>query len=972
MYPELTLPLLVILVLATLVLAYAAVRLTVVRRLAVRQVARRRTEGLLVMAGASLGAAIIVGSLVVGDTLGFSVRQVAYRTLGNVDERVVSTDSATAAAVAVKLLPLARDPDVDGVLTARVQQAAATSGSGSGIVAEPRVLAWDVDFATAQRFGTSAGPSGLPGPSPQPGQVVVNAPLADSLGIEAGSALTVYVSGAPRTFHVVRVVPEQGLAGTGFGATQNRNVFLPPGSLAYADKPADGTEWVTLVSNRGGVQSGNALSARVTSDIRAALGSTAERTLVQTPKIEVLRAAKKTGDSLGALFLMIGSFSIIAGALLLMNIFVMLGEERKSQLGMLRAAGLKRSHLVAAFSLEGAVYAVAASVAGIGLGVALGRGVAYVAARIFSTWSADGSGLDVTFAVSPTSIVNGAALGLLIALLTIGATSLRISRFNIIAAIRDLPSMGVERSKRRKLLISTGFAGLFAFASVPAVGSSSPIGTFLFPALALLCIAPLLTKAIGTRWAYTVLSMAVLLWTLLVNVVRPGVYDSPSMALYVVMGTLLALSAVVLVSENQSVLLRPLHRLLERPTEGALSTRLALAYPVAKRFRTGATLIMYTLVFLVLVLISEIGGVLAHSVDSQVASSTSSYDVRIDFKGNAGVLDSVRSGPLAHQVAAVTPLTSARAAALDPGHRTTEPVETLAVGVPAESVAKMQFDKRLARFTTDQQLWRAIATNPDYVVLDAFFGATGGPPGQWYEPGDKFVLIDPLSGRRETKTIVGILRNAMIFYSPSTPSAFPVVMNDAAVRSFFRDRAEVSSAFVRAAAGVSPSQLSARLQGTYLSASLVGTPVAATIRRMFDANVAFFRLMEGFLALGLLIGICGLGVVMVRAVRERRRTIGVLRALGFRARTVQRSFLIESGFVAFEGVVLGGVLGVLTTWLMYQKSAMFADLQTGFPVLWGTVTVLALVTIAMSLVATAAPARRAARILPALATRVSE
>ena len=972
MYPGLTLPLVTILLIAALVLAWPAVRLPVVRRLAMRQVARRRTEGLLVMAGASLGAAIIVGSLVVGDTLGFSVRQVAYRTLGNVDERVVSNDAATGAVVAVRLLPLANAADVDGVLTTRVQQAAATAESGGASVAEPRVLAWDVDFASAHRFGSASGPSGLPGPSPTAGHVVVNAPLAKSLGLKAGSPLTVYVSGKPEFVHVSRVLPERGLAGAGLGATQNRNLFLPPGTLAYANGMADGTRWVTFVSNRGGVQSGNALSTKVTGEIRDALGSTADRTLVQTPKKDTLRDAKKTGDSLGALFLMIGSFSIIAGALLLMNIFVMLGEERKSQLGMLRAAGLKRSHLIGAFSLEGAVYALVAAVAGIGLGVALGRGVAYVAARIFSTWSADGSGLAVTFAVTPTSIVNGAALGLLIALITIAATSMRISRFNIIAAIRDLPSTAAQRSRRRTLMLSSGFAALFAVASVPAVATSSSIGAFLFPAVALMCLAPLLTRVIGSRWAYTSVSLAVLVWTLLVNVVRPDVYDSPSMALYVVMGSLLAVSAVVLVSENQSVLLRPLHRLLERPTEGALSARLAVAYPVAKRFRTGATLIMYTLVFLVLVLITEIGGVLAHSVDYQVASSTSNYDVRLDFKSSGGVLDSLRTGPLAAQIAQVTPLTSARAEAVDPGGRTTELLDALAVGVPSRGVAKMQFDKRLDGLSTDRQVWQAVATHPDYVVLDAFFGATGGPPGQWYAPGDKFVLVDPLSGRRETKTIVGILRNSMIFYSPTTPAAFPVVMNDSAVRTFFRDRAEVASAFVRATPGVAPAQLAARLQGAYLSASLVGTPVAATIRRMFDANVAFFRLMEGFLALGLLIGICGLGVVMVRAVRERRRTIGVLRALGFRASTVQRSFLVESGFVALEGVVLGGVLGVLTTWLMYQKSAMFADLQTGFPVMWGTVAVLALITVVMSLLATAAPARRAAHILPALATRVSE
>ena len=972
MYPGLTVPLLVVLLLATVTLAWPALRLPVARRLAMRQVVRRLTEGLLVVAGATLGAAIIVGSLVVGDTLGFSVRQTAYRTLGNIDERVVSTDGATGVVVAARLLPLAHSPDVDGVLTARAQQVAVVRGSGIASLAEPRVIAWDIDFASARNFGAVSRPTGLSGPSPRVGQVIVNSSLAATLDLKSGSSVTVYVSGAPQRFQVARVLADRGLAGTGFGATQNRDLFLPPGTLAYATDVSAGTRWVTFVSNRGGVESGSKLTAQVTKQIRTALASTASRTLVQTPKKDVLDAAKKTGDSLGALFLMIGSFSIIAGALLLMNIFVMLGEERKSQLGMLRAAGLKRSHLVAAFSLEGAVYAIAAATAGIGLGVALGRGVAYVAARIFNTWSADGSGLSVTFAVSPTSLINGAALGLIIALLTIAATSVRISRFNIIAAIRDLPATASQRSTRRTLIVSTGFALLFAVASVPAVASSSPTGTFMFPALAAACAAPLLTRFVGARRSYTCISLAVLAWTLLVNVIRPGVYDSPSMSLYVVMGALLALSAVVLVSENQSVLLRPLHGLLQRPSERGLSARLAVAYPVAKRFRTGATLIMYTLVFLVLVLISEIGGVLAHSVDAQVASSTSRYDVRLDFKPGAGIPNALRTGPLRNQVAQVTPLTSVRAAAVDPGGRTAQPVDTLVVGVPAEGVARMQFDKRLAGLGTDRQVWRAVAANPDYVVLDAFFGATGGPPGQWYKPGDKFVLIDPLSGRRETKTIAGILRNSMIFYSPLAPAAFPVVMDASAVRSFFRDRSEVASAFVRAAPGVTADQLAARLQANYLSASLVATPVAASIRRMFDANVAFFRLMEGFLGLGLLIGICGLGVVMVRAVRERRRTIGVLRALGFRAGTVQRAFLVESGFIALEGVVVGGVLGVLTTWLMYQKSAMFATLQTGFPVMWGTVGVLALITIAMSLLATFAPARRAARILPALATRVSD
>ena len=69
MYPELTPPLLASLAVAGLVLGVVAWRGTVLRRLALRQVARRPGESGLVVLGSVLGTAIIVGSLVVGDTL---------------------------------------------------------------------------------------------------------------------------------------------------------------------------------------------------------------------------------------------------------------------------------------------------------------------------------------------------------------------------------------------------------------------------------------------------------------------------------------------------------------------------------------------------------------------------------------------------------------------------------------------------------------------------------------------------------------------------------------------------------------------------------------------------------------------------------------------------------------------------------------------------------------------------------------
>ncbi|MFJ9808694.1 ABC transporter permease [Streptomyces sp. NPDC101158] len=978
MYPNLLAPLLVVLALVLVVLTVVAVRQPVSRRLAFRRIARRRTEAALVIGGSVLGTAVIIGALVVGDTLDFSVRQEAYRTLGPVDERVVAPPGPTGRATAGRLAVLTGDPDIDGVLNATTTQASGVSRAEGRTIAEPRVLAWQMDFDAASRFGARSGGSGIDGPNPEPGRVVINEPLARSLRVGAGEPVTLYLFGAPHTYRVDRVVPEQGLAGIGLGGRLNRDAFLAPGTLDAAARAA-GTEprSVTFVSNRGGVESGDALTGTVTQDIRRALGPLSGRATVDTPKHTVLRDAEKAGDSLGALFLMIGSFSIIAGALLLVNIFVMLGEERKAQMGMVRAIGMTRSRLVGSFTLEGAAYALLSALPGAAIGVAVGWGVAVVAAEIFRGWSVGGSSLRIAFAVTPTSILNGVALGLLIAVAAIVGTSVRISRFNIIAAIRDLPASTGRPPRRRLLVVCGALSVLFALAAVPAIARSQAEGTYLMPALALAFATPALLRVMPRHAVTTLVAGAVLVWTLLAPVLRPAIFDTPSMSVYVIQGALAAFSAVVLVSDNQKTLLRPVRRLLDRPSESGLAARLAVAYPLAKRFRTGATLVMYTLIVFVLVLLTEISGILRAGVDGVVADATAGYSLRLDHNPQVAgdrLLTALRGGPSAAGIAAVTPLLNATGRASDPGHRGTRPLDVAAVGVPDGAISGITFRERLPGLADDPAVWHALATDPRYVVLDGFFGSTGGPAGDYYDPGDTLTVTDPRTGRGERKIIAGVLDNGMVFYpgTGASSTTYPVVMGERSMRALFGDQAQTASALVRTRPGVSPDALATQLQGEQLSSSLVATPIASEIRHQFDSSTAFFRLMQGFLALGLGVGITGLGVVMVRAVRERRRTIGILRALGFRARTVRRSFLWESAFVASEGIVLGSLLGVLTTWLMYRNSAAFEGLEGGFPLEWTSILGLAAATFAASVLATLGPARRAAAIRPARAVRVAD
>ena len=76
-----------------------------------------------------------------------------------------------------------------------------------------------------------------------------------------------------------------------------------------------------------------------------------------------------------SIFTTFGSFSIAAGILLIFLIFVMLAAERRGELGIARAIGTRRGHLVQMFLFEGAAYDLVAAAVGALLGVAVAYGM---------------------------------------------------------------------------------------------------------------------------------------------------------------------------------------------------------------------------------------------------------------------------------------------------------------------------------------------------------------------------------------------------------------------------------------------------------------------------------------------------------------------------------------------------------------------------------------------------------------------
>ncbi|MDP8958937.1 MAG: FtsX-like permease family protein, partial [Actinomycetota bacterium] len=186
------------------------------------------------------------------------------------------------------------------------------------------------------------------------------------------------------------------------------------------------------------------------------------------------------------------------------------------------------------------------------------------------------------------------------------------------------------------------------------------------------------------------------------------------------------------------------------------------------------------------------------------------------------------------------------------------------------------------------------------------------------------------------------------------------------------ERAAPNRAYVELAPGADGEDVAADLEADYIRYGVQAESFRAIVADSQQANLQFFRLMQGYLALGLVVGISGLGVIMVRALRERRRQIGLLRSLGFQPEQVRRSFLLESGFVALEGILIGAALAVITSYQLVTNAEIFGDLRVQFAVPWGELAVLLVLTLVASLLATGWPAQQASRIKPAVALRITD
>ena len=547
------------------------------RRLAMRNVVRRRTEAILVVLGSSLGTAIIAAAFLVGSTFNASVRDGARTKLGPIDEQVTLTHLDELSRVTQALTEPAM-AQTDGVLSTVRAPVAVTSTVGGVTRADGSVLAGELDLPSAWAFGDRPSETGLSsaGPTPTAGEVLIGKRLAAALDVTAGNRLTLHAYGSTRELVVRQVLPEVGMA----GAT---DLLVKPGTLATLARSssviaAQRPTGMVLVSNRGGVFDSTGPTSAVVAEIKSRTDAAFD-VEVGTSKRDLLRDAQQEGRSMGQLYTGVGTFSVLAGVLLLVNLFVMLAEERKRELGLARATGLKRWDLMRVFTLEGACYGVVAAF----IGAVAGTGIAWLVARTAGGLLDRGDNPFTLRFVVPTGVLATAGLiGLGLSMATVWITSLRIASLNVIRALRDLP----EVPERRHRLRSSGPAAVGVAAGVAlalwGVIAVVPLAAVVGPPLALVSAFPLLRPILGRRVTTAIASVGILVWCIGVFTFLTRITERSGVPVFVVQGLVMVGAAVGLSTALDRVWTIGLG-VLTRTGKG-LAARLGLAYPLDRSF----------------------------------------------------------------------------------------------------------------------------------------------------------------------------------------------------------------------------------------------------------------------------------------------------------------------------------------------------------------------------------------------------
>jgi len=948
-------------------------------RMSLRNALRRKIAMLLIVAGSLTGTAFIVGSFVINDSFQNYMYSGLRNNVGRIDE-VITPKSFNFSPDQVNVITnaLSKSNYVDSVLPIAVKTTVAVL-KGKLRSLDPHAISFvsfiGVDPGRLRKFGEGRN---FPKVNLTGNEVVIGQALANSLKLKVGDTFQAlsnplqFFFGVPPSFKIVGIVPQKGI----LGYRGTRGITLPIFLSVDQIKHFFGTRYnQILVANKGNYLSGVRFTRKVDELIKKVTGDTVKINNIKENQIRSVNSGQ-----VGKIFLLLSSFAIVAGTLLLVNIYTMLADERKSSLGTLRAIGFSRRKIGFILYFEGFIYSIMAAIVGSFVGIGVAWFMINKFSNLFYNMSNQLNDLmsvqnsTFSFYFNTSSIIYGFALGMIIPLVVLAFMVFKIGRLNIVHAIRNIPEEPSNNQKRFVYGVGLLFALFIALAIFGNKAAdaftmySGVVGAALiFPSF---FKRGRVKKIIGNFAPLFVIIFA------FSSIQIPYVQSASENSIWFLglKSFSILIAALFFLSYNFEIFDK-VFRVFSRSSIRA-AFKLAIAEISQNKRRTGMTIAMYAIVIFVITFMTIVPYSQVVQVQSGNKTIFQGYDavvMPLFGKLNISQKDISKFSFLTYD--ATASMISIRYAVNSQAER--QVYQMVQMNGKLLKGSNLKIRKAIPGIENKNSLWNYLKSHPGSVVA---FGISRVNPGDTIEiskegnfsfnfgnadasQGMEIVFSGPLKNPKKFKVVAtfendGITAFPNGFYTtPQTvKNAFgnPKSSNFLLVKLAGNTEKEKSQNFEKFLAFLK----------TRFSIGLFSKQMINVFANMI---MGFVNIINSFLYFGLSVGIVGLAILMFKTLQERRRTIGILKSMGFTRIMVFSSFFIETNFVVILGILTGFISGTLTSYMIYSS----LNLGNMF-IPWIQIIGLGIIFYAISIFATLIPTDKASRLPPAEVLRYYE
>jgi len=923
-------------------LAILAWRRPLLARLAWREATHSRGQFVVLAVGLMVGSASISASLVAGDSGVQSFAAFSEARLGAVD-LTVSRRGGTTFPIDIAR-QLAADPTlsayVDGVQAG--VEAPASVADLDRRLGRSNVLLVGFDPDTQRRFGAYTLMDGrrILGGELAPGEVVLSRGLAAALDATAGDQLR--MDSGSNGGVALQVYGIADAAGPGaYGSHLAVYMTLPTAHLVTNDQGIN----IVRIAARGGSPTDSEAARRAAAPLGAAVSRIAPGAPLVVNEVRRDAAAQLQGTTAAVFgpYLGFSALTVLAAIALIVNLVLALAEERRPRLAVLRALGLTRAGLVAISVLEGAVYSLAAATLGVAAGLPAGL---YLAGQLWNAGVTDPTdqalvGFPLQLSVRPGTLGLSFAAGALITLGTVAAAAFRTSRMAIAAAVRDLPDPASRtryRWPRTVLLVIVAAFGV-------ALLLPNDLRSRLMAGVALIAtVAALARGRLPDRARFTLAGVLVAGWAGIVVAGIHGTSDLYQVVPVIFMGVgIAALALSIAAAANLRLIEAAIGLAGSRMGRLEATMRPPMAYLSRRPIRTGLITSAFALV---LALVTAIA-VVASAPKPDYAGDSAGFDIQVVTSSP----DPIRLPPdIERQVITqmTLPMRVYQGALSAPGNLASQgsSVTVMFYILPEQppDSAPVYLGWRDKRYGSNAEVWHAVRSDP-HTAVDA---------AQYL--GDS-VTLQGVNGPLQLRVA-----------GSSGSSVLQGIIVSAATLAEIDTRPDGSTLLLKARPGSDPRALARQIERALFDQGVQATSIRDILDQDYASGIDYTTEYDVLLHMGLLVGVLALGMIGVRATIERRRAIGILRALGYEPAQLLAGLLAEATMTATLGVVTGIGAGLLLAYVLLAGAASgpaelgvtFVRLGIAVAIVYGTVLIVTLPLVS-----------RASRMAPAEAIRLT-